>query len=698
MEGSNGPSVYQQIVSSPINIHTNSSAILPIVEPHQFLSKVHTNGDASVASDKIYDEIDELKFEIKTRAATAVVVANTKPTKSRRSSFLSKLLNFHRNPPRSISMPNHCQTLEESSQKNPVPPTSPKTIDENDVFMEDYQNNDSPTASRMDGQFHARPYNWPHDASLDKSTTALVIIDMQKDFASDKGYLAKQGIDNQPILDIVPKVRKLLNACRANGFPIYHTREGHRPDLSTLSSRERFRSKNNASGLGIGDMGPLGRLLIRGEEGHEIIDELAPLDDEQVIDKPGRSAFQHTEFRLMLNIKGIKNLIICGVTTDVCVTSTMREANDNNFDCVLVEDACAAGVNEYHRSAVESITEEGGIFGAVTTMKNVLEKLGTIMDRRWSLDIIDSNKSSELIASLFEDDSDTFHQNPTRADQLGIVKETISSNDCSSGRRPLERIENKEMEVTNFIDDGTSCPLKLTRSSGPSQPIITRLKREPSSRDQRSTRGLAYVNQKDGGTPVATKFGSNKLIRNVPYLSDTENEGDGRNSKEFRPHRLAIDFTSSSDDEEDEDLPGGVVLGGETPRKLKVRTLPIRLSPRKVPERKALRSNAPSPSADVHPIVPKAIPSRSAASTTRRALRSLSVSETQKTAASKVQVTTTTRRTRSSNKENPDISTGSAGIKNIITANVEGSKGKKISNVDATKKKWGFKTGVLGWN
>lgn len=146
--------------------------------------------------------------------------------------------------------------------------------------------------------------------------------------------------------------------------------------MSTLSERERYRSRNNSSGLGIGDRGPLGRLLIRGEKGHEIIDELAPRSNEPVIDKPGRSAFQHTEFRLMLNIKGIKNLIICGVTTDVCVTSTMRDANDNNFDCVLVKDACAAGVLENHESAVASITEEGGIFGAVTTVRDVLNGLG----------------------------------------------------------------------------------------------------------------------------------------------------------------------------------------------------------------------------------------------------------------------------------------------------------------------------------
>lgn len=140
-----------------------------------------------------------------------------------------------------------------------------------------------------------------------------------------------QGYDISASRAIIPRLQRLLMVFREKGFPIYHTREGHRPDLSTLSSREAARSRNNASGLGIGDPGPLGRLLVRGEAGHDIIPELTPLDNENIIDKPGRSAFQHTDFKLMLSVKGIKNLILCGVTTDVCVASTMREANDNNL-------------------------------------------------------------------------------------------------------------------------------------------------------------------------------------------------------------------------------------------------------------------------------------------------------------------------------------------------------------------------------
>jgi nicotinamidase-related amidase len=223
------------------------------------------------------------------------------------------------------------------------------------------------------------------DGAFNPRTTALVIIDMQKDcefdiifddfeleiylvtfqhlhslcftlthplppvttpklthpVCSPGGYLSTQGYSLTPILTIIPRLTHLLTTFRAHSFPIYHTREGHRPDLSTLSLREASRSKLT-SGLGIGDAGPLGRLLIRGEAGHDIIPELYPLPSEPIVDKPGRSAFAHTDFELMLRIKGIKNLVVCGVTTDVCVGSTVREANDRGFDCVVVEDGCAA--------------------------------------------------------------------------------------------------------------------------------------------------------------------------------------------------------------------------------------------------------------------------------------------------------------------------------------------------------------------
>ncbi|PSS12598.1 hypothetical protein M430DRAFT_106904 [Amorphotheca resinae ATCC 22711] len=227
----------------------------------------------------------------------------------------------------------------------------------------------------MQPRIEASPYLWPHDSTFDQKTTALVIIDMQKDFCSADGYLAHQGYSIEPVRKIIPRIQKLLRAFREKGFTVYHTREGHRPDLSTLSSREYSRSRNNPTGKGIGDQGPLGRLLIRGEPGHDIIPELKPLENENIIDKPGRSAFQHTEFRLMLNIKGIRNLILCGATTDVCVSSTLRDANDNNFDCLLVEDATAASAEELHHAAVEMVKTEGGIFGAVSSTEKILAAL-----------------------------------------------------------------------------------------------------------------------------------------------------------------------------------------------------------------------------------------------------------------------------------------------------------------------------------
>lgn len=142
--------------------------------------------------------------------------------------------------------------------------------------------------------------------------------------------------------------------------------------MSTLSGREHFRSRNNPSGLGIGDRGPLGRFLIRGEYGHDTISELAVRENEIVIDKPGRGAFAHTDFEHILRLKGIQNLIIAGVTTDVCVSTTMREANDRGFDCLVIQDATAAATKDLHKFALESVKMEGGILGTVGLVKDVI--------------------------------------------------------------------------------------------------------------------------------------------------------------------------------------------------------------------------------------------------------------------------------------------------------------------------------------
>ncbi|EME84469.1 uncharacterized protein MYCFIDRAFT_152694 [Pseudocercospora fijiensis CIRAD86] len=224
-------------------------------------------------------------------------------------------------------------------------------------------------------QVNAEPYAWPHDGRLNPQTTALVVVDMQRDFCEEGGYLSHQGYDIGHTRAIIPNIKRLLASCRTKGFPIFHTREGHRADLSDLPPRELFRSRNNPSGLGIGDEGPLGRLLVRGEAGHEIVKELCPRQGEPVIDKPGKGAFTNTDFDLLLRVKRIRNLIICGVTTDVCVHTTMREANDRALDCLLVEECCAASEEHLHRAAVEMVRTEGGAFGATGFLENVLKAI-----------------------------------------------------------------------------------------------------------------------------------------------------------------------------------------------------------------------------------------------------------------------------------------------------------------------------------
>lgn len=187
------------------------------------------------------------------------------------------------------------------------------------------------------------------------------------------GYLESQGYSLVSTRTVIPQISALLALARKHSFPVFYTCEGHRPDLSDLTARELFRSRQNDSGLGIGDPGPMGRLLIRGEEGHGIIPELAPRFGEPIVDKPGRSAFIYTDFELLLKVKGVANLIITGVTTDVCVSSTMREGNDRGFECLLVRDACGASVDKLHQATVESVAEEGGIFGATASTQAVID-------------------------------------------------------------------------------------------------------------------------------------------------------------------------------------------------------------------------------------------------------------------------------------------------------------------------------------
>ncbi|HWM70005.1 MAG TPA: isochorismatase family cysteine hydrolase [Steroidobacteraceae bacterium] len=201
-------------------------------------------------------------------------------------------------------------------------------------------------------------------------TMALLIIDMQRDFLDPDGYVARTGVDVTVLRAVIPQVRRLLLTARAVGVPVIHTREGHRPDLSDLSVVKYRRAAR--AGAPIGSSGPLGRLLVRGEAGHAIIEELAPLGDETVIDKPGFGAFYATDLELILRTAGIASITLAGVTTDICVHSTLREAVDRGFDCTTVADACAAGDVSIHRAMLACIEGEGGILGRVANTNEIV--------------------------------------------------------------------------------------------------------------------------------------------------------------------------------------------------------------------------------------------------------------------------------------------------------------------------------------
>jgi nicotinamidase-related amidase len=217
-------------------------------------------------------------------------------------------------------------------------------------------------------QVDAEPYTY----EFDPAHTALLIIDMQRDFLEPAGFGEMLGNDVSQLRRTIEPNQKLLAAWRAAGLTVIHTREGHRPDLSDLPHAKKIRGGGTTT---IGDKGPMGRILVRGEEGHDIIPELYPLPTEPVIDKPGKGAFFATDLHAILQNRGIKKLIVTGVTTEVCVNTTVREANDRGYDCLVPEDCVGSYFPEFQEAGLKMIKAQGGIFGWVSDSSKILAVL-----------------------------------------------------------------------------------------------------------------------------------------------------------------------------------------------------------------------------------------------------------------------------------------------------------------------------------
>ena len=223
------------------------------------------------------------------------------------------------------------------------------------------------------GRVEAEPYCWPYEGTIDPSRTALVNIDWQVDFCGKGGYVDAMGYDLNLTRSGLEPTAVVLAAAREAGWMIVHTREGHRPDLSDCPPNKLWRSRN--IGAGIGDEGPCGRILVRGEPGWEIVPEVAPIDGELVIDKPGKGSFYATDLDLLLRTRGITHLVFTGITTDVCVHTTMRDANDRGYECLLLTDCTGATDVGNYEAALKMVTMQGGVFGAIAHSSELLAAL-----------------------------------------------------------------------------------------------------------------------------------------------------------------------------------------------------------------------------------------------------------------------------------------------------------------------------------
>jgi nicotinamidase-related amidase len=220
------------------------------------------------------------------------------------------------------------------------------------------------------GPVAARPYSWPFDGSVDTTRLAVMCIDWQIDFCGPGGYVDRMGYDIGLTRAGLPATARLLQHARLTGMTVVHTREGHAPDLGDLPANKRWRSAQ--IGAEIGSVGPSGRILVRGEPGWQIVPDVAPVKGEFIVDKPGKGAFYATNLDLLLRTRGITHIILTGITTDVCVHTTMRDANDRGYECLILNDCTGATDPANHDAALNMVTMQGGVFGAVADSSAVI--------------------------------------------------------------------------------------------------------------------------------------------------------------------------------------------------------------------------------------------------------------------------------------------------------------------------------------